>query len=218
MNTQIIVRQFSQPVDYLSCWQDMKNFTDQRTPETIDEMWLLEHAPVFTQGQNGKPEHVLSTSNIPVIKSDRGGQITYHGPGQLIIYLLLDVKRKKFNIRELVTHLENSVIQLLAEYQITAAAKCSAPGVYVANKKICSVGLRIRRGCSYHGLALNVNMDLAPFAQINPCGFAGLEMTQLKELVKTAEPAAIRTKLIEYLIKNLGYTTPKIMLETLYGN
>jgi lipoyl(octanoyl) transferase len=218
MNTQIIIKKFSQFVDYHSCWQDMKNFTDNRTPETPDEMWILEHYPVYTQGQNGKPEHVLNAGNIPLIKTDRGGQVTFHGPGQFIFYLLIDVKRKKFNIRELVSHLENAVIQLLADYQIIATAKCNAPGVYVADKKICSVGLRIRRGCSYHGLALNVDMDLTPFTQINPCGFANLQMTQLKELIDTTDSDAIRIKLIEYLTKNLGYTTPKIMLEALYGN
>ncbi len=149
---------------------------------TADEIWLLEHPPVFTQGQNGKPEHVLNPGVIPIVQSDRGGQITYHGPGQLVIYTLIDVKRKKLNVRQLVTLLEQSVIQLLAKYQIQAYAECKAPGIYVNEKKICSVGLRIRRGCSYHGLALNIDMNLEPFSRINPCGFADLHMVQFTDL------------------------------------
>jgi lipoyl(octanoyl) transferase len=213
----IIIRHFSQPVDYLSCWQAMKNFTDQRTADTIDEIWALEHPPIFTQGQNGKPEHVLNPGQIPVIKTDRGGQITYHGPGQLMLYTLVDVKRKQLNVRELVTVLEQSVIQLLADQNITAEAKCSAPGVYVNDQKICSVGLRIRRGCAYHGLALNVAMDLEPFSRINPCGFATLTMTQLQTLQPSANLNATRNKLIEYLTTNLRYTTHEFSLETHYA-
>ena len=165
--------------DYVSCWQAMRNFTDQRDDSTVDEIWLLEHPPVFTQGQNGKPEHVLNPANIPVIKTDRGGQVTYHGPGQLMIYTLVDIKRKKMNIRELVTRLEQAIIDYLASLSIKAAAKREAPGVYVEDKKIASIGLRVRKGCAYHGIAFNIAMDLEPFKRINPCGFAKLQMTQL---------------------------------------
>jgi lipoyl(octanoyl) transferase len=185
----------------------MKDFTNQRHEETLDELWLLEHQPVFTQGQNGKPEHVLNPGNIPIVQTDRGGQVTYHGPGQVVIYTLIDVKRKKLNVRELVTRLEQSVIQLLAQHQIEAKARCDAPGVYVDNKKICSVGLRIRRGSSYHGLAFNVDMDLEPFSRINPCGYAELQMTQLTELAGPQNIQFIGNQLIECLIANLGYTT-----------
>jgi lipoyl(octanoyl) transferase len=213
----IIIRTFSAPVDYHSSWQAMKNFTDQRTPDTTDEIWALEHHPVFTQGQNGKPEHVLNPGTIPVIKTDRGGQVTYHGPGQLVIYTLVDVQRKKLNVRELVTVLEQSVIELLADQHISGSVKCTAPGVYVNQEKICSVGLRIRRGCAYHGLALNVAMDLEPFTRINPCGFSELSMTQLQDLQPGINSGAIRSKLIEYLTTNLRYTTHEFSLEALYG-
>jgi len=160
----------------------MQTFTDSRTADTPDEIWLLEHEPVYTQGQAGKPEHLLHHTDIPVVQSDRGGQITYHGPGQLIAYLLLDVRRKGLGVRELVTALEQAVIRLLAAYGIAAVAKPDAPGVYVNGAKIASLGLRIRRGCSFHGLALNVDMDLSPFLHINPCGYAGLAMTQCRAL------------------------------------
>jgi lipoyl(octanoyl) transferase len=192
--------------DYQTCWHAMQEFTKQRDETTPDEIWLLEHNPVFTQGQNGKPEHLLNPGQIPVIHVDRGGQVTYHGPGQLVAYILVDLKRKKFNIREIVSILENSVIQLLADFQITATAKRTAPGVYVNDKKICSIGLRIRRGCSYHGLALNVAMDLEPFSRINPCGFQSLEMTQLHDFFSKIEIKSAETKLVDYLIANLRYT------------
>ncbi len=197
--------------DYLSCWQAMKEFTNQRLSETIDEIWILEHAPIFTQGQNGKPEHVLAAGDIPVLSIDRGGQVTYHGPGQLIAYTLIDVKRKKMNVRELVTAIENSMIQLLKAFKIEATAKCEAPGVYVNNKKIGSVGLRIRRGCSYHGLALNVEMDLEPFTRINPCGYKALEMTQIADFKKQTSLAETGLELIECLSANLGYTKHNIL-------
>jgi lipoyl(octanoyl) transferase len=203
----VIIRTFPGLQDYQASWQAMKDFTNQRHEETLDELWLLEHQPVFTQGQNGKPEHVLNPGNIPIVQTDRGGQVTYHGPGQVVIYTLIDVKRKKLNVRELVTRLEQSVIQLLAQHQIEAKARCDAPGVYVDNKKICSVGLRIRRGSSYHGLAFNVDMDLEPFSRINPCGYAELQMTQLTELAGPQNIQFIGNQLIECLIANLGYTT-----------
>lgn len=193
--------------DYLSCWQAMQEFTNQRHAETLDEIWLLEHDPVFTQGQNGKAEHILNPGDVPIVQTDRGGQVTYHGPGQLMGYTLIDLKRKRFNVRELVTRLEQSIIDLLAEYKITAVAKRDAPGVYVEEKKICSLGLRIRRGCSYHGMAFNVSMDLRPFSRINPCGFAELKMTQFAELGGPTETLETGRQLINYLMKNLGYTS-----------
>jgi len=191
--------------EYNQCWEAMKTFTNQRGPSDIDEIWFLEHPPIFTQGQNGKSEHLLNPGNIPVIHVDRGGQVTYHGPGQLVVYILIDLKRKKINIREIVTILEESVIQLLAELNITGIAETKAPGVYVNEKKICSVGLRIRRGCSFHGLALNVDMDLEPFCRINPCGFSQLEITQLREFNATMTLKETANKLIGYLTQKLGY-------------
>jgi lipoyl(octanoyl) transferase len=203
----VIIRTLPGLQDYNTCWHAMKEFTNQRDEETIDEIWLLQHQPVFTQGQNGKAEHVLHPGTIPIVQTDRGGQVTYHGPGQLMAYLLVDVKRKKLNIRELVTQLEQSIIQLLAAHQIEAKARCDAPGVYVHDKKICSVGLRIRRGSSYHGLAFNVDMDLEPFSRINPCGYPELQMTQLADLINHPDIHRVENELIECLITNLGYTT-----------
>ncbi len=167
--------------DYAESWRAMKAFTESRTAETPDEIWLLEHQPVFTLGLNGKEEHLLQPGPIPVIKTDRGGQVTYHGPGQLVVYILLNIKRLNKGPRQLVTILENSMINVLAQFGITAEAKPEAPGVYVQDKKIGAVGLRIRNGCCYHGLSLNNAMDLTPFRHINPCGYPGLEVTQLKD-------------------------------------
>ncbi len=209
-SNHVIVRLLGQQ-DYQACWDAMRQFTQTRNEFTPDEIWLCEHNPVFTQGQNGKPEHLLDPGNIPVIQVDRGGQITYHGPGQLMAYTLVDLRRKKLNVREMVNVLENAVIQLLSDYQITAHAKREAPGVYVENKKICSVGLRIRRGAAYHGLALNVRMDLEPFLRINPCGYTQLEMTQIADFQPEIEIKAIEDKLIDYLISNLGYTTQLVL-------
>jgi lipoyl(octanoyl) transferase len=185
--------------DYSTTWHAMREFTAQRDSNTEDELWLLQHYPVFTLGQAAKPEHLIDSSavekaNIAIVKSDRGGQITYHGPGQLIAYLLLDLKRRNLGVRELVTTMEQSIIGLLQEYGLEAYAKKSAPGVYVQRNvsphgthrvehKIASLGLRVRKGCCYHGLALNVDMDLAPFSLINPCGYAGLAVTQLADLL-----------------------------------
>ena len=191
--------------DYASCWQAMRQFTDNRHEQTQDEIWLLEHDPVFTQGQNGKPEHLLDPGDIPVVQTDRGGQITYHGPGQLMMYTLVDLKRKKVNIRELVSILEDSVIDMLAEYKIVGIAKREAPGVYVHGEKICSIGLRIRRGCAYHGIAFNVAMDLAPFKRINPCGFAQLKMTQFATLGGLDNTLETGRKLVNYVKKRLQY-------------
>jgi lipoyl(octanoyl) transferase len=192
---------------YEKTWAAMRSFTDERQEDALDEIWLLEHTPVFTQGQNGKPEHVLNTSNIPIVQTDRGGQVTYHGPGQLMIYTLIDLRRKKFQIRELVTRLEQSIIDFLSHLNISAIAKRDAPGVYVNEKKIASIGLRIRRGCSYHGIAFNVAMDLSPFKNINPCGYQQLEMTQIADFMRSESLEATGRELVNYLMKNLGYTT-----------
>ena len=180
-NPDIIIRDFGM-IDYQKTWENMRDFTDSRTSETIDEIWLLQHPPVFTQGLAGKPEHILNPHHIPVIQTDRGGQVTYHGPGQLVLYVLIDLKRKQMHTRDFVRTLEKCVITLLSEMDITAQAKCDAPGVYVDGAKICSIGLRVRKGCSYHGIALNVDMDLTPFTYINPCGYQNMAMTQIKTL------------------------------------
>jgi len=179
--TTLHIRHLGQQ-DYESVWHAMQQYTDTRNGDSPDELWIVEHPPVFTQGQAGKSEHILNAGDIPVIQVDRGGQVTYHGPGQLVVYPLLDIKRSKLGVRQLVTHIEQSIIDMLAKYDIQAYAKADAPGVYVNERKIASLGLRIRKGCSFHGLALNVDMDLAPFRRINPCGYAGLEMVQCKEL------------------------------------
>lgn len=198
--------------DYSTCWRAMQQFTNERTPETTDEIWFLEHHPVFTQGQNGKPEHVLNPGNIPIVQTDRGGQVTYHGPGQLMVYILIDLRRKQLNVRELVTCLEQSVVDMLQAESIPAFAKCDAPGVYIDNKKICSIGLRIRKGCSYHGIAFNIFMDLEPFSRINPCGFQELQMTQLSDYIKPHSTQEAGQKLITHLLKKLGYTTANYMV------
>lgn len=193
-------------VDYQPTWHAMQRFTDTRGVDTPDEIWLLEHSPVFTQGQAGKAEHVLFPGDIPVVQVDRGGQVTYHGPGQLVAYLLLDVRRSGIGVRELVSRIERSLIDLLASYGVSANAKPDAPGVYVNGAKIASLGLRIRNGRSFHGLALNVDMDLQPFQRINPCGYAGMAMTQLADLV--AEPidmSEVSARLREQLVKHLEY-------------
>jgi lipoyl(octanoyl) transferase len=169
-------------VDYEPTFRAMQTFTATRTPETPDELWIVEHPPVYTLGQAGKPEHILRDVGIPVVRIDRGGQVTYHGPGQVVIYLLVDLARLKIKVRELVSAIEQAVIDLLAEDGVKAARRDGAPGVYVGEAKIAALGLRIRNGCSYHGVALNVDMDLSPFAAINPCGYAGLEVTQTRDL------------------------------------
>ncbi|WP_313289835.1 lipoyl(octanoyl) transferase LipB [Stutzerimonas nitrititolerans] len=193
-------------VEYLPTWQAMQHFTNNRGPQTADEVWLLQHLPVFTQGQAGKAEHLLLPGDIPVVQADRGGQVTYHGPGQLVGYLLLDVRRLGFGVRELVNRIERSLIDLLAGYGVEAAAKPDAPGVYVDGAKIASLGLRIRNGRSFHGLALNVDMDLEPFQRINPCGYAGLKMTQLRDLVGPVDFAEVMGRLRGELVQQLGYT------------
>jgi len=169
-------------VDYQTTWRAMQQFTQARSPATPDEIWILEHDPVYTVGLNGAPEHLLRRTEIPVIKSDRGGQITYHGPGQLVIYLLLDLRRRNYGVRELVRRMERAVIALLAEEGVAAAGNVAAPGVYVGEAKIGALGLRVKNGCCYHGLSLNIDLDLAPFADINPCGYAGMPVTRTSDL------------------------------------
>jgi lipoyl(octanoyl) transferase len=178
---EAIVRSLGQ-VEYEPIWRAMQAFTAQRTPETPDEIWLLEHPPVFTQGQAGKPEHLIAATRIPVVPIDRGGQITYHGPGQAVAYVLVDLRRRGYGIRELVSRMEQAVIDLLASQGVIASRLAGAPGVYVNGAKIAALGLRVKQGCTYHGLALNVDMDLNPFAAINPCGYAGMRVTQCRDL------------------------------------
>ncbi|MFY8272813.1 lipoyl(octanoyl) transferase LipB [Pseudoalteromonas sp. SSDWG2] len=185
-------------------WHAMQEFTDQRDDNTADEIWLVEHEPVFTQGQAGKEEHLLMPGDIPVVKVDRGGQVTYHGPGQQMLYVLFNLRRLNIGVRELVTWLEQSIIDCLKEYDIEAYAKKDAPGVYVNEAKIASLGLRVRRGCSFHGLALNVDMDLSPFLRINPCGYAGMQMVQCKDLGGPQSVEAAGQGLVQQLIKRLN--------------
>lgn len=203
-NTLIIRQLGLQPWAPIS--QAMHDFTDQRGETSPDEIWLVEHLPVFTQGQAGKAEHLLGPGEIPVMQSDRGGQVTYHGPGQQVMYVLINLKRRKIGVRQLVTALEETVIATLGHFGIQAAAKADAPGVYVQDKKICSLGLRIRNGCSFHGLALNVDMDLTPFLRINPCGYAGMEMTQLSALKPGVTLADVQPQLIDHFARVLEIT------------
>ncbi len=187
-------------VEYEPTWQAMKAFTAARNADTRDEIWLLQHPPVYTQGQAGKPEHLLRANDIPVVQIDRGGQITYHGPGQIVAYLLLDLHRWKLNVRGLVRLMEQAVIDFLAQYGVTAQGHNDAPGVYVDDAKIAALGLKIKNGCCYHGLALNADMDLSPFANINPCGYAGLQITQAKDLGISAPIAEMEQQIAQNLI------------------
>lgn len=200
------VRRWAGLQDYRSTWEAMRGFNEVRTPQTADELWLLEHEPVFTLGQAGRPEHILDAGRIPVVHSDRGGQVTYHGPGQLVAYLLLDLRRRGIGVKRLVTILERSIIGLLARQGIEANSRPGAPGVYVRGAKIASLGLRVRNGCCYHGLALNVAMDLRPFERINPCGYPGLRVTQLSDLIPRVTLEAARGWVIEELTQGLGMT------------
>ncbi len=186
-------------VDYQDTWQAMRRLTEQRDTSARDELWVLEHPPVFTLGLNAKPEHVLAPGDIPVVPVDRGGQVTYHGPGQLVIYVLLDVRRRKLGVRRLVSILEASVVRLAAEHGIQAAPRPDAPGVYVGGAKLAALGLRVRRGASYHGLSLNVDMDLEPFRRINPCGHAGMPVTQLRDLGVTCTVREAADQLLPHL-------------------
>jgi lipoyl(octanoyl) transferase len=191
-------------VAYEPTWRAMQSLVDQRGPDTPDEIWFLEHPPVFTLGMNARREHLLGTGDIPVVPIDRGGQVTYHGPGQLVVYPLLDLERARLGVRPLVEGIERAIISALAQWGIEAFGRRDAPGVYVGPRKIASVGLRIRRGCSYHGLALNVAMDLEPFRRINPCGYAGLEMTQVSDLGGPADIGTVADELAPRLLAELG--------------
>jgi len=194
-------------VEYQPTLDAMRRFTDERNANTPDEIWLLQHPPVFTQGQAGKAEHVLAAGDIPVVQAERGGQVTYHGPGQLVAYLLLDFRRLGLGVRDLVTAMEQALVDVLRQYDLDAAPKPDAPGVYVAGNKIASLGLRVRRGCSFHGLALNVDMDMEPFQRINPCGYAGLRMVQMRELVAgTLLFETVEQQLTQALRERLGYS------------
>ena len=190
-------------VDYEDTWRAMREFTASRDADTEDQLWLLQHPPVFTQGQAGKAEHLLMPGDIPVVQSDRGGQVTYHGPGQWVVYLLVDLRRHHLGIRDLVDLIEQSVVTLLNRYGIAAASRRDAPGVYVDGHKIASLGLRVRRGCSYHGLSLNVDMDLEPFSRINPCGHEGMAVTSLRRCLPPGSPGPGMDEVGEALLEEL---------------
>lgn len=206
MSFPLVIRQLYN-MDYEKVWHAMQDFTDTRDDTIDDELWLVEHPPVFTQGQAGKEEHLLMPGDIPVVKVDRGGQVTYHGPGQQVIYFMINLRRRKMGVRDLVTLIENGIVNTLAQYNINAAAKPDAPGVYVDGKKIASLGLRVRKGCSFHGLAINVNMDLSPFLRINPCGYAGLEMIQTIDLNGPDNVTETGNALVEQLQQLLNADT-----------
>jgi len=202
----MLIRQLGmQP--YQTVWEDMKRFTVERTPDTPDELWILEHPAVYTQGQAGKAEHILNSQNIPIVQTDRGGQVTYHGPGQLIAYVLMNLTRRQLGIRTMVCHLERVLINVLKTYDIQAQRQSGAPGVYVGERKIASIGLRVKQGCTYHGIALNVDLDLNPFRGINPCGYAKLEMTQIKDYNQMVTMSNVNQRFIEHFIQvfNQGY-------------
>jgi lipoyl(octanoyl) transferase len=200
--SELVVRELGRQV-YEPVWRAMQEFTNTRTESTPDEIWFCDHDGVFTLGLNSKPEHLLAPGDIPVIQIDRGGQVTYHGPGQLMIYPLVDLRRADLGVRDLVTALEQSVVDLAADYGIEAASRCDAPGVYIEGVKLASVGLRIRRGSSFHGMALNVDVDLEPFSRINPCGFKDLQLTDLVRLGADNDLAAVRDKLLPHLLRHL---------------
>jgi lipoyl(octanoyl) transferase len=200
--SELVVRELGHQV-YEPVWRAMQEFTNTRDESTPDEIWFCEHESVFTLGLNTKPEHLIAPGDIPVIQIDRGGQVTYHGPGQLMIYPLIDLRRAGLGVRDLVTALEQSVVDLAADYGVEAASRCDAPGVYVDGVKLASVGLRIRRGSSFHGMALNVDVDLEPFSRINPCGFQGLELTDLARLGADSELDTVRDKLLPHLLRHL---------------
>jgi len=205
LNSKIKVKQLGLS-EYVPIWHAMQEFTDSRNQDTLDEIWLVEHPQVFTQGQAGKAEHILNVGGIPIIQVDRGGQVTYHGPGQIVIYPLIDLKRHKIGIKTLVNGIEEALIQTMKTYGIDAQRKEKAPGVYVGGKKIASLGLRVRRGCTFHGLAFNVRMNLEPFTRINPCGYAGLEVTQLSELNNSVIYDDVQDQLVNELCKILNFS------------
>jgi lipoyl(octanoyl) transferase len=202
-DSSLIVRHLGE-VDYHDAWQNMQHFTNSRQSDTADELWFLQHPAVYTLGKNGKAEHILNPMDVPVVNVDRGGQVTYHGPGQIIVYTLLDLNRLKIGVRELVTIIEQTIIELLADYDVSASARREAPGVYVNDAKIAALGLRVRKGCSFHGLALNVDMDLEPFSRINPCGYEGLEVTQLKRFVDDIQVPDVVENLQQRLVEKFS--------------
>ena len=204
MTETLLIRRFPDLQPYEPMWRAMQAFTDARTSETPDELWVVEHTPVFTLGQAGRWEHVLMPGDIPVVPVDRGGQVTYHGPGQIVAYPLIDLRRLGIGIREFVNRIEQSIIDTLAEWNIVAQRKEGAPGVYVAGSKVAALGLRVRRGCTFHGLAFNVNMDLEPFHRINPCGFQGLQVTQMLDLGGPSRLADVETVLVDELARQFG--------------
>jgi lipoyl(octanoyl) transferase len=191
--------------DYVPVWHEMQAFTDQRDENTPDELWLVQHPPVFTQGQAGKAEHVLAPGDIPVVQVDRGGQVTYHGPGQIVAYPLLDIRRLGIGVRHFVNRIEEAIIRVLVQYGVDGQRLEGAPGIYVDGEKIASLGLRVRRGRTFHGLAFNINMDLEPFQRINPCGFEGLRVTQLSAFTDVSL-VEVENSLIESLVETLGYS------------
>lgn len=199
MSHDLAVRDLGSDVAYEPTWQAMRRLTDERDATTADELWVLEHQPVFTLGQNGRREHILAAGDIPVVPVDRGGQVTYHGPGQVVAYPLVDLRRRGIGVRDMVTAMETSVIRLADEHGISARARPDAPGVYVGEAKLAAVGLRVRRGCSYHGLAVNVAMDLAPFGRIDPCGYAGMPVTDLQSLGAETTLEQVKSRLAALL-------------------
>ena len=196
--------------DYQSVWDDMRSFTERRNESTTDEIWVVEHPAVFTLGLNGKADHIIDAHDIPVIQCDRGGQVTFHGPGQLVVYVLMDLQRRHWGVKKLVNRIEQVVIDVLKDYAIEAARKKNAPGVYVDNAKIAALGLRVRRGCSYHGLSLNVDMDLTPFSYINPCGYEGLASVQMKQLNPTTNIQDVKKRLLDHLNRQLFQLNPTL--------
>lgn len=211
--SEVIVRTYTDLEPYQKMSDLMHSFTDQRTDDDLDELWFLQHEPVFTQGQAGKAEHILASGDIPVIQSDRGGQVTYHGPGQLVVYCMIDLKRKGIGPRALVSAIEQALVSTLAELAVEAYPKVDAPGVYVDEKKVASLGLRVRKGRSFHGLSLNIDMDLEPFLRINPCGYTNMEMTQVKTLM--SQPATVdevSELLLKHLLLQLGYESAQTII------
>lgn len=206
---ELIIRNLGQQ-PYQQTWQAMQALTDSRNETVSDELWCLEHPPVYTQGQAGRAEHILAPGDIPVVQVDRGGQVTYHGPGQLVVYLMVDIKRAGFGVRALVDHIEQGIVAVLSDLGIMAAPRPDAPGVYVGAAKIASLGLRVRRGCSFHGLALNVDMDMEPFRRINPCGYAGLAMCQVSDFVPGVRVADLADRLSRALAQRIGYSMDEL--------
>jgi len=207
LTEQLFLRRFG-VAEYETVWRDMQAFTDSRDKQTPDQLWLVQHPPVFTQGQAGKAEHILAPGDIPVVQVDRGGQVTYHGPGQIVAYPLIDIRRKGIGVREFVNRIEQSIISVLSQYGVEGLRVDGAPGIYVDGKKVASLGLRVRRGCTFHGLAFNIDMNLEPFQRINPCGYEGLRVTQLSELAAVTLEQ-VEQQLIDSLAEQLGYSETK---------